>query len=113
MLNKIKQALSPLIKPFLLSLAIPVGLFTIYLISAFIEVRNVSAFCTAVHPGAPVSSLKELALSHGLDAQWLEYPTKKKDGWEVYFPMNVTIGESGCHIFHNGTLVSSTKMDSF
>lgn len=75
------------------------------------EIGKLKRFCSDASPGAPVSILKEAAARHGIEARWLA-GTCEPDGKRcfIFAPAASTIGEQGCRITHDGSVILSSKI---
>lgn len=95
-----------------------VGIFFVALTFAYLawtwwEQRELQAFCEAVRPGAPVTSLSALAEQHGFSRSWIERGLNSKAGEvpTIYVPATTRLGELVCAIRHDGAVVTSTEVD--
>lgn len=88
-------------------LAVIVFIFAGYLAWLGLEGSQVRSFCSAVRPGAPVSSLQQIASSHGINQRYLRGTEEKEF---LFVPVAATIGEEGCAIKHDGKVVLSAHM---
>jgi len=66
-----------------------------------------------VQPATPVSALIGLSEQHGYGRHWIESGLKSNaDGAKViYVPSAATLGEVVCAIRHDGTVVTSARVE--
>jgi hypothetical protein len=75
-------------------------------------IHDVRAFCRDIQPNMPLAALPALADKHGISKRWINQSaySERTKSWFFFVPVEVTFGDTGCFVYHNKSVVLSTKM---
>lgn len=111
----LRSAIRSLVRIALRIAAVFITLFLLYLVWYWWDMRQLRAFCDAVHVGIPVSQLQQIADRQGISKKWL-----KGDGafnaetqqWSFYVPSAASVGANVCAIRHDKVTVISANIEN-
>lgn len=77
--------------------------------------HRIDQFCAAAQPGTSLSQLPDLADQYGFGRHWVERGLKRKNEPEKRFfvPTNSSMGQTGCMIRHDGSVVASASVINY
>ena len=107
--------MSPSLRAFLKTAARLVAalILVFFAYGAFVwwDMHEVESFCKEIKVGAPLSILAQLADRYRIDKKVVSDGIfdEKTKSWVLYVPAGTTMGEFGCSIHHNNSVVVSAE----